>query len=162
TVEAGIAKTRMKVERRSRRLRGDGPLEVAGRTAILVDDGLASGATMACAIGAVRKLAPARIGAAVPTAHRDAALRIDARPYAVAVACARWHDVLDVRAAELPRPPRAQRGRWAPRGRPSYVGADARCGAGAGRGALLGRACGPRAGDARRAAPVAPRAPCAA
>jgi len=129
TIQAGIARTRTKVERRSRRLRGDGPLEVAGRTAVLVDDGLASGATMGCAIEAVRKLAPARIIAAVPTAHSDAAQRIGALadevacpnlrarlPFAVADAYERWQDVPEVMADELLRPHRKQRGPWASRG----------------------------------------------
>jgi putative phosphoribosyl transferase len=39
-----------------------------GRIVILVDDGLATGATMRAAAAAVRRLDPARIVAAVPTA----------------------------------------------------------------------------------------------
>jgi putative phosphoribosyl transferase len=44
------------------------PLEVAGRTAIVVDDGLATGATMRAAIKALREREASRIVVAVPTA----------------------------------------------------------------------------------------------
>src|SRR6202030_3943254 len=47
------------------------PPDVRGRTVILVDDGLATGATMYAAIEALRKLNPARIVVAVPTASPD-------------------------------------------------------------------------------------------
>jgi predicted phosphoribosyltransferase len=47
---------------------GRPPLEVAGRTVILVDDGLATGASMRAAIQALRQLAPGGIVVAVPTA----------------------------------------------------------------------------------------------
>ena len=53
--------------RREREYRGDRPEpEVRGRTAILVDDGLATGSTMRAAVAALRKLQPARIVVAVP------------------------------------------------------------------------------------------------
>src|ERR1700737_1802723 len=42
--------------------------EVAGKTVIVVDDGLATGSSMRAAIEALRKLAPARIVVAVPAA----------------------------------------------------------------------------------------------
>jgi predicted phosphoribosyltransferase len=55
--------------RRSRRYRGDRPpLDIAGRTVILVDDGLATGATMRAAVLAVRAGAAERIVVAVPVA----------------------------------------------------------------------------------------------
>lgn len=44
------------------------PPEVAGKTAILVDDGLATGSTMRAAISALKKQGPARIVVAVPVA----------------------------------------------------------------------------------------------
>ena len=46
-------------------------LEVAGRTAIVVDDGIATGATMRVALQAVRRRAPARLVLAVPVAPPD-------------------------------------------------------------------------------------------
>src|SRR5258708_7273418 len=45
---------------------------VRGRTVILVDDGLATGATIHAAIEALRQLQPARIVVAVPTASPEA------------------------------------------------------------------------------------------
>jgi len=55
------------LERRERDYRGDRPPpDVTGRVVILIDDGLATGATMLAAISALRKKAPAKIVAAVP------------------------------------------------------------------------------------------------
>jgi putative phosphoribosyl transferase len=56
------------------------PLSLVGRTAVGVDDGVATGATMRAALGAVRRRGPARIVLALPVAPRDviAALRSDA------------------------------------------------------------------------------------
>ncbi len=57
------------VERRERLYRGDRPAyEVGGQTVMLVDDGLATGATMRAAMAAVREQHPARIVIAVPVA----------------------------------------------------------------------------------------------
>lgn len=57
------------LERRERLYRGDRPVyEVRGRTIILVDDGIATGATMRAAIATLRHLHPARIVMAVPVA----------------------------------------------------------------------------------------------
>lgn len=50
---------------------GRGPLDARGRTAILVDDGLATGATMRAAIAALRRLGAAAIVVAVPTGPRE-------------------------------------------------------------------------------------------
>jgi putative phosphoribosyl transferase len=44
---------------------------VRGRTVILVDDGLATGATMHAAVRALREQRPARIVVAVPTASPE-------------------------------------------------------------------------------------------
>src|SRR5690606_13887319 len=53
--------------RRQMAYRGDQPpLEVTGRTVLLVDDGLATGATMRAAIAVVRQEGPARLAVAVP------------------------------------------------------------------------------------------------
>ncbi len=59
----------MEVERRERLYRGDRPAyEIRGRTIILVDDGIATGATMHAAVVAVRQRQPACIVIAVPVA----------------------------------------------------------------------------------------------
>ena len=55
--------------RRERLYRGDRPApDVMGRTVILVDDGLATGATMRAAVAALRRMKPKRIVIAVPIA----------------------------------------------------------------------------------------------
>jgi predicted phosphoribosyltransferase len=57
------------LRRREVAYRGDRPpLDLHGRIAILVDDGLATGSTMRAAVEAVRMLAPTRIVVAVPVA----------------------------------------------------------------------------------------------
>lgn len=53
-------------ERDERYRRGRPPVEVAGRDVILVDDGLATGATMRVAVRAVAQRGPARVVVAVP------------------------------------------------------------------------------------------------
>jgi putative phosphoribosyl transferase len=57
------------LERREQIYRGDRPpLQVRGRTVILIDDGLATGASMRAAVAGLRTQHPARIVIAVPTA----------------------------------------------------------------------------------------------
>jgi predicted phosphoribosyltransferase len=61
------AQETQELERRERDYRGDRPPpEVGERVVILIDDGLATGATMLVAIAALRKKAPAKIVVAVP------------------------------------------------------------------------------------------------
>lgn len=67
TVAEITAEEAREVERRERDYRQDRPPpELAGRTVILVDDGLATGATMLAAIAALRQKSPAKIVVAVP------------------------------------------------------------------------------------------------
>jgi len=54
--------------RRERYLRGRPHAEIAGRTAILVDDGIATGASVRAAIAGLRQLRPVRVVLAVPVA----------------------------------------------------------------------------------------------
>jgi len=61
------------------------PIDPAGRIAIVVDDGLATGATMIAALHAVRARKPARLVCAVPDAAPDSLERV--RPYADEVVC---------------------------------------------------------------------------
>jgi putative phosphoribosyl transferase len=63
------ASEEQELKRRERAYRSDRPpLSVKGRTVILVDDGLATGATMRAAAAALRSQEPARLVAAVPVA----------------------------------------------------------------------------------------------
>ena len=72
-------------ERRKLYTPGHPPVDVAGRTAIVVDDGLATGATMLAALHAVRERRPARLVCAVPVASREALELV--RPHADEVVC---------------------------------------------------------------------------
>ena len=68
-IDAVAVQEQGELERRERVYRGDLPaLEVRGMTVILVDDGLATGATMRAAIAALKQMEPARIIVAVPVA----------------------------------------------------------------------------------------------
>ena len=79
------------LERRERVYRGGRPApELRGRTVILVDDGLATGATMRVAVRAVRRQAPARVIAAAPVAAPEACELL--RAEADEVACAEAPD----------------------------------------------------------------------
>jgi len=55
---------------------GRPPLDVTGRTVILVDDGIATGASIAAGIGALRQMNPARIVVAVPVAPESTVRRL--------------------------------------------------------------------------------------
>jgi predicted phosphoribosyltransferase len=71
-VEAIALEERNELERRERVYRRRRPpLDVRGRTVVLVDDGLATGSTMRAAVEAVRALSPARVIVAVPVGSAD-------------------------------------------------------------------------------------------
>jgi predicted phosphoribosyltransferase len=66
-IEAVAGAEQRELERREREYRQDhAPVEVAGKVAILVDDGLATGSTMKAAVQALRAQQPSRIVVAVP------------------------------------------------------------------------------------------------
>lgn len=72
TLEATVAKERAELKRRQQVYRGsDAPVDVSGRDVILVDDGLATGASMRAALDGVRALNAARVTIAVPVGARD-------------------------------------------------------------------------------------------
>jgi predicted phosphoribosyltransferase len=72
-VERVTARERAELERRERLYRDDRPFpEVVEKTIVLVDDGLATGATMLAAVRALSEQHPARIVVAVPVASRQA------------------------------------------------------------------------------------------
>jgi predicted phosphoribosyltransferase len=94
-VQRAVAAELRELERRAAAYDGrrDTP-QLEGRTVILVDDGLATGATMRAAALAVRQLDPARIVVAVPVASPET--------------CDEFRDVVDEVVCELtPRPLRA-------------------------------------------------------
>jgi predicted phosphoribosyltransferase len=71
-IDAIAAREQQELERRERLYRGDRPAPtVRDRTVILVDDGLATGATMLAAINALRQRAAGRIVVAVPIASPE-------------------------------------------------------------------------------------------
>lgn len=71
-----VAREEAELQRRVRAYRGGRPLEIEGRTAILVDDGVATGGTLRAAIRAARALGAARVVAAVPVAAAESAASI--------------------------------------------------------------------------------------
>ncbi|MFB3890445.1 MAG: phosphoribosyltransferase [Phycisphaerae bacterium] len=116
-VRQGIEATLAKVRRRVRLFRGERPWpDLAGREAVLVDDGLASGFTVMVAATAVKRLSPAALSVAVPTAHLDALARLaglvdliwcanirSADCFAVADAYRNWRDVTEDEAVRILR-----------------------------------------------------------
>lgn len=106
-IEKAIADARAKVERRRARFCKES-FELEGKTAILVDDGIATGSTMRTAIAALRKQRVKSIVVAVPTApdrsvealHKlaDEVVCADIRGgarFAVADAYEEWYDLSD-------------------------------------------------------------------
>jgi putative phosphoribosyl transferase len=95
-IDAMAAREQQELERRERLYRGDRPPpDVRGRTVILVDDGLATGATMLAAVHALRKQGAARIVVAVPVASPDTcnALRLEVDDIVCAVTPEPFHAV---------------------------------------------------------------------
>ncbi len=71
-IDAVCARELAEIDRRERRYRGArAPLNLHGRTALIVDDGLATGSTMRAAAKAARLLGAQRVVAAVPVGAPD-------------------------------------------------------------------------------------------
>ena len=71
-LDALIGAAREEIFRRKQRYRDGLPLAaVTGRTVILVDDGIATGATFFATIEAISELSPRRLVAAIPVAPQD-------------------------------------------------------------------------------------------
>jgi putative phosphoribosyl transferase len=109
-VDAQTRKARQEVEQRTQDfLRGRPPVELAGKTAILVDDGLASGSTMLAAVKSVKRRQPKQIVVAAPTASGTAVALLKPQvdqlvvlyvhpahlPFAVASSYQNWYDLSD-------------------------------------------------------------------
>ncbi len=72
-LQAAIDRETEELHRRERAYRGDRPpADVEGKTVILVDDGIATGASMLAAVRAVRAANPARVVVAVPVGPASA------------------------------------------------------------------------------------------
>src|SRR5439155_9049054 len=71
-IDAAATREGEELQRRERLYRDGKPSpDIAGRTVILVDDGLATGATMKAAVAALRQQNPAKIVVAVPIAPAE-------------------------------------------------------------------------------------------
>ena len=76
-LEAVAREEEAELARRERTYRGERPFpDLRGRSVILVDDGLATGATMMAAVDAVRAQEPARVVVAVPVAPPETIARL--------------------------------------------------------------------------------------
>ena len=79
--ERVVQQERAELERRQQRYRGPAPLPLLRRKrVVLVDDGVATGATMRAAIASVRKQSPARIIVAVPVGPADSLAQLAREP----------------------------------------------------------------------------------
>jgi predicted phosphoribosyltransferase len=71
-IDAAIQRETVELQRRARRYRGSAPpVDPAGSVAVVVDDGVATGATLAAVLDAVTLQHPARLICAVPVGHPD-------------------------------------------------------------------------------------------
>jgi len=113
-VEHIVERQKKEIKRRIRVLRGGGPLpEIANRTVILVDDGIAMGSTMRASIQLCRKQGAGKIVVATPVAGPWVAQEIEAmvdqivvltKPAsfrAVAQVYQDWYDVPDAEVLEI-------------------------------------------------------------
>lgn len=77
-IEAIAAREQAELGRRERAYRGQSaPLDLAGKTVIVVDDGLATGASMRSALRSLQSHRPARLILAVPVAPRSTCTAIE-------------------------------------------------------------------------------------
>jgi len=116
-IDQQVEKTKKIVGSRNQRFRrGRGFPDLSGKTVILVDDGLASGFTMAEAIRFIKKRKAHKIIIAVPTAPGDTVNRLlpmvdeiyclnirTFSPFAVAEAYEDWYDLTDQEVISLLR-----------------------------------------------------------
>ncbi len=87
-IERQMARHLDEIERRRAAYRTGPPLSLAGRTVIVVDDGIATGGTVKAALKALAKVGPARVILAVPVAPRD--MLAELRALCDDVVCLSW------------------------------------------------------------------------
>jgi len=76
-IDEEVRRQRREIERRRQLYgRGRSPISLKGATAILVDDGIATGASMQVALRSVRRRHPAHLVLAVPVAAQDSLLSL--------------------------------------------------------------------------------------
>ena len=103
-IDGTVAQEIHELQRRERAYRGDrAPPAIVGRAVILVDDGLATGATMRAAVQAARQLGASSITVAVPVAAPDSVTQLE--PLADRIVClhlphdlyaiGRWYENFD-------------------------------------------------------------------
>ncbi|TFY96180.1 phosphoribosyltransferase [Ramlibacter humi] len=77
-IERVAANEQRELQRREAEYRrGRGTLAAAGRTVIVVDDGLATGSTMEAAVQALRRMQPAHVCVAVPVGAAETCARLE-------------------------------------------------------------------------------------
>lgn len=86
-LEEEIAREEAEIERRTRSYRGERPpLELSGRTAVVVDDGVATGGTALAALAWARAQGPVAVVFAAPVGPLDAPARLAGACDAVVIA----------------------------------------------------------------------------
>jgi predicted phosphoribosyltransferase len=76
-VAAVVRREQAELERRERRYRmGRPPVDVTARTALVVDDGLATGASAEAAVAVARRMGASEVVLAVPVGSREAVARL--------------------------------------------------------------------------------------
>ena len=79
-LDSAIAAERQELERRAVRYRGStGAPSIGGKVAVVVDDGVATGATLAAVLATLRRQHPAWLIAAIPVAPPDAVSMLSTR-----------------------------------------------------------------------------------
>ena len=115
TIDSGLGETKNKVLRRAAQFNKIlQPIDYAGKSILIVDDGLASGFTMRVAIASARQQNAGRTIIAVPTGHANSVIDIAGRcdhvycanvregfRFAVADAYEEWTDVSEEDAIKL-------------------------------------------------------------